>query len=625
MEYLSKLAGIEAPIPKWRFAPIPDNMVSPEVTQRDQFSSENKGLCESLVREATQNSTDQPDPGTDNPVHLVFNFSECSGEQAAHWRELTRDLKSHCLACNMDISDFEKQSVRILAVEDFNTTGLIGSPDSHDDGNFAGFWRKHGGSNKDKGKGGSHGLGKLVFSAASNIGAIYGLTIRGDGKAYMLGQAVLNNHQDESLGRLPAHGFWTATPETDGEIQAATENKDIIIPISELAGFKRESQKGLSIAIPFLHESVTPERIMEALLTNYFFPILDGTLIVDINGKRIDSDNFFERVEEQASLKDADKERLAFVKRLISVLKLEEKPEFQPFPTLGTSRLSDIFFDETQIEEMRNRFNDGDIVSVRVPVPVTYKDGSTETSHFDIYLTEKAHNAPPWALYVRGSLVISEESKMSFRVPAYGAVIASDERVAALLRDSENPAHTRWLGNSEKLSRNWKHGSATVLNVKLAPTALYEILTKDQVEDLPDLLVNFMSLPETGAKKRTKKRTKTKPIKPIVKRKRLLIEAQVDGGFRLSPGDGAEEYDYPKTINVYVAYDILSGDPIKNYNSLDFDLSAKNTFSAIGMGVTVTSRKDNKLVLELQSHDFKFEMTGFDSRRDLIVKSKAAV
>jgi len=269
-------------------------------------------------------------------------------------------------------------------------------------------------------------------------------------------------------------------------------------------------------------------------------------------------------------------------------------------------------------------FKSQGIVSVRMPVPVTDSEGIQSDGYVDLYITEKPQDASPWALYVRDSLVISEETKTSFKVPAYGAVIASDKRVAALLRDAENPAHTKWVSHSEKLTRNWKNGSRTVLNVKLAPAALYNVLTKDQVEDLPDLLINFLSLPEVGKNKRSKKRTRSKPDKPIPKRKRFMNEAAIEGGFRLSPGPGAQDYEYPRVVTVEVAYDILSGDPIKNYNKLDFDLAKKTKYPGAGKNVNMISRSENKIVLEFENEDFKFELSGFDTRRDLIVKPKAA-
>lgn len=607
-------------VPQWRFVPIPDNVVSPEVTQRDQFSSENTGLYESLVREATQNSTDQL-ALDEKSVHLSFSFSTFEGEKAGAWRDLTRDLRPHCLACKMDISDFDRDPVRVLAVEDFNTTGLTGATDKHDGGNFAGFWRKHGGSNKGEGKGGSHGLGKLVFSAASNIGAIYGLTVRKDGVPLLMGQAVLNNHQiSDTSKRLPAHGFWTETLETGQEIQAPTSDSEIISKITKLAGFKRRSERGLSIAVPFLHESVTAERITEALLTNYSFQIIAGTLTVDVNGDRIDKNNFFEKVENHPTLKEADQARLQFVERLIEVR--ANNPQFSTSTPPGRSRLQSVFFSDETLEGMRDVFNSGGIVGVRMPVPVMDNNGKLDDSYVDLYLAQKAQSAPPWALYVRESLVISEETRSSFREPAYGAVIASDPKIAALLRDSENPAHTRWLSNSEKLVRGWKNGPATVQNVKLAPKALFQILTSDQVEDLPDLLINFLSLPEVGRKKRSKKRTPPKPPKPIPKRKRFLNEVAIAGGFRLSPGLGAPDYEYPRTVIVEVAYDILAGDPIKNYNVLDFNLAQNRKFPLETKNIKMLSRDKNRLTLEFETEDFKLELKGFDARRDLIVKYK---
>ena len=95
---------------------------------------------------------------------------------------------------------------------------------------------------------------------------------------------MLNSHTTGDGRRYPPHGFWTVTPETGTDIQEATANSDIISEVSKLCGFKRDTQKGLSIAVPFLHESVTADRITEALLTNYFFQIIAGTLTVDING-----------------------------------------------------------------------------------------------------------------------------------------------------------------------------------------------------------------------------------------------------------------------------------------------------------------------------------------------------
>jgi hypothetical protein len=39
---------------------------------------------------------------------------------------------------------------------------------------------------------------------------------------------------------------------------------------------------------------------------------------------------------------------------------------------------------------------------------------------------------------------------------AFAALVAPDGPVSQFLRDAENPAHTSWNGNAEKLTRNWR-------------------------------------------------------------------------------------------------------------------------------------------------------------------------
>ena len=264
---------ISQQIPQWRFAPIPDDQVAPDVTQRDQFANDSVELFQSLVREATQNSTDSPDPGSPDPVRLRFSIEQFTGERLKELQELCRPVLPHCIACKMDTSALDQESARVLIVEDFNTTGLVGAVDKHDDGNFRGFWRRHGGSNKDPSKGGSHGLGKLVFSTTSALGIVFGHTIRFDDKrSLLMGTAILNNHEIDGQ-RYPAHGYW-APGQEPGKIQLPSEDPHQIKQTRDLLGFTRTSESGLSLAVPFLDDEVTESRLLarssNQLLLSYF-------------------------------------------------------------------------------------------------------------------------------------------------------------------------------------------------------------------------------------------------------------------------------------------------------------------------------------------------------------------
>ena len=57
----------------WRFIPQPKSSVDYGITQRDDFSNENVGLEETIVRESVQNSLDAHFGG-DKPVKVTFRW-----------------------------------------------------------------------------------------------------------------------------------------------------------------------------------------------------------------------------------------------------------------------------------------------------------------------------------------------------------------------------------------------------------------------------------------------------------------------------------------------------------------------------------------------------------------------
>ena len=98
--------------------------------------------------------------------------------------------------------------MRLLIIEDFGTTGLKGAVDVKDNGQFCGFWRRFGRSNKKQAQGGRWGLGKLVFPSASQVRTVVGLTRRADdASSWLMGQAILRNHQIGGIEK-DSVGFW---------------------------------------------------------------------------------------------------------------------------------------------------------------------------------------------------------------------------------------------------------------------------------------------------------------------------------------------------------------------------------------------------------------------------------
>lgn len=603
-----------ATMPQWRFAPIPDNMVAPDVTQRDQFNDGNVDLVESLVREAVQNSTDQAT--SNDPVILRFDIKTLDVQEAPRLRSLLEPLRPHCETCRLDVSGLDGGAARVLVVEDFNTTGLVGRVDDHDDGNFAGFWRRHGGSNKDASKGGSHGLGKLVFSASSSVGALFGHTVRhDDNRSLLLGQAVLNNHRINGK-RLPAHGFWTPTAGGD-QIQMPSEDSEIIHAMGKLLGFRRRGEAGLSVAVPLPVDEIGLSAIEKAVITHYFFPILRGSLIVEVGAKSIDRTTFHRVATELDALDDNEKRRLTFIEEIVAAI--DNQPDFVLYEGLEALR-GDTDLDDDQLEKMREALRNDTLVSVRVPLTLKPKSDADTGSHIDLYLKRKPDGMAPWALFARNNLVLPGESRLSFREQALGAVIAQEEQVCRILRDAENPAHTQWNAQ-EKLKKNWRYGPATVRDIRLSLQALYRKLTADMRVQYKDLLQHVISIPDPKTGKPRGSKRRTPPIEPPPSKPRLFKEERIEGGFRLKAGPGAKDREYPVCIRIRVAYDVLAGNPFKSHDPLDFDFDVKRrgSLDLAASGIRFISSEANVIVMDCLSPDFELIISGFDPNRDLII------
>src|SRR6266446_6036869 len=132
-----------------------------ELTQEDQFNTDEVTLAETLVRESLQNSTDAPANGANGAVRVRFDVTEPSLENAEFWRPLLNPLHAHLVAAGIDTAGIDYGLPRLLTIEDFGTSGLTGSYDTKDDSNFQDFWRRVGRSHKGGDKGGSWGLGKI--------------------------------------------------------------------------------------------------------------------------------------------------------------------------------------------------------------------------------------------------------------------------------------------------------------------------------------------------------------------------------------------------------------------------------------------------------------------------------
>ena len=80
------------------------------------------------------------------------------------------------------------------------------------------------------------------------------------------------------------------------------------------------------------------------------------------------------------------------------------------------------------------------------------------------------------------------------------------------------------------------------------------------------------------------------------------------------PGPGAVSWEFPKSLRVRVAYDVLGANPFNKHSPLDFDLS-NNDIKLETTNISVKAPKANVLELSVELlPEFSLEARGFDAK-----------
>lgn len=600
----------------WEFDSVRPSSVRMEVTQGDQFNNDEVGLAEALVREAIQNSSDAS--CNDHPVKVRFAIQNATGEDANRLSSQLQKLRRHLEACGVDTDPIEQESFRILVIEDFNTKGLTGSRTDIDKGNFDRFWRAVGDSGKKGKEGGRWGLGKLVYSSASAAKIFYGLTITADDpKPCLLGQAVLTNHRIDNEFH-PAHGFYFEGRSDPLELQVPIRANSELDFFRRIGSLSRTSQTGLSILVPWLLDGIDDESIIASVITNYYFPILAGKLVIEVGDTIIDQETFL-RIA--VSHRPVHHVPFDFVKGISETI--GTKCEFASRIPIGNHDLDENAFTPEEIVTLKERFSAGELVRVRVSVILKPRDAEDCISHIDLYLQALPEGEKPYALIARGPITLPGERRYFGTAAAHGALIANDEDIADFLGDAENPAHTAWNTKAQKLAERWRSPALTLASIRHSLRHFYAMVADQaESEDTEALIDIFSILDQTKSSGRTRRRSQ-KPKPDIEPRVKAISIRQRKSGFDLVPGPGVADWTFPRIIRVRVAYDMIGANPFKMHRPFDFDLTKNSEFAVATNNASCHPVKSNILKFVAESEDFRLEVRGFDEHRDIVVDARA--
>ena len=650
---------------RWHFREMARGEINQDPMERELFSGE--AINPRLVREAIQNSLDaaivRVDRGAAGPVRVRFSLRgvrrPLGGINAEAYLE---GLEEH-LEEGLDPHDpFRRmvsrrglghEGIGYLVVEDVGTIGLEGNWRQYDDSreepaednHFYWFFRNVGRSGKRDEDGGSWGLGKWVFPDASQASAYIAVTRRrSDGETLLMGQSVLTKHNLDGQKYSP-YGYFAQIEGT------GTEELALPLRMSEpthapfirqcIADFdlRFRDEPGLSIIIPFPRvdgESIGSSQITAAVVHNYFYPIIGRRLevVVDDEGDSepvaVTADTI-DDILAHLDLANSGEQSEGSYQRLFAMCREAAfNPECRHIEVSAPPpRSAASYPDRDQLVGLRRRYDGGELLAFRIHTTVERRSSDhKERTSFRLYVQHDDSLAHGHDYYVRGPNSISEMDFLGSRPARTLLVVDEEEPLAAMLRDSEPPAHTSWRPQDDRVGKRWVAANRRIDEVRRAPIGLLGIWEAAPVGLQKDALADIF--PSGGGSRPRRNRVgtpleKPAPVDPDPPSGRPDFDLhQVSDGFAVRLAPGVETS--PKRVRLRAAYEVPRGNPMTGYSPHDFRLHGPGALRVEAESCSVIQGETgNELLLEIDEPAlFSVTVHGFDAHRDVHVRVERA-
>ena len=643
---------------QWHFREMARGEINQNPMEREFFVAET--INERLVREAIQNSLDASYARADRtsipgPVRVRFSLRgvrhPLSPDRAGAYLP---SLLEH-LAEGLDQNDdFRRQiaqpgllgeGMQYLVVEDSGTVGLEGdwlqyddsAQESAQDNNFYWFFRNVGRSGKSDTDGGSWGLGKWVFPDSSHASAYIAVTRRrSDGETLLMGQAVLTKHNVDGQRYAP-YGYFGVLGDENLAVplrMSEPAHRPLIEQCIADFGLRLRDEPGLSVIIPFPRVAEDPpinkDHIAAAVVHNYFFPIIagrlevtvdegDGSLPTEITTDTIDD------VLHHIPLEASGERSMGSYQRLFDICRDAATLPDRDYIELNSPPQKSLQYEHyDELADLRSRYDAGELLAFRVKTEVRKKDGTETPTSFRLFVQHDDSLTPGHDFYVRGALSISTMDLIKRYRARTLLIVDEEEPLAAMLRDSEPPAHTAWRPQSDRVKKRWVSPTRRINDVLRSPETLLSIWESTPAPVQRDALADIFPSIVQGERRRRREaagkvggdKAKVGPITSHAD-----FDIQRNGvGFRVRLAAGVAQP--PTRVLLQVAYETPRGNPLKSYSQHDFRLHGDGALDLLAEGCRVSSgAAGNEVLLDIDDPDrFSVIVRGFDERRDVLAR-----
>lgn len=576
------------------------------------FVQDSAQLAESLVRETLQNSLDAKRLDLDT-VRVRFSIKTVQPGRRNVIQALMQGILPHLNSAKPSLYNAVANygEPKVLVIEDFGTTGLEGDESTRQDDNnhFANFWRFVGRTEKGGARGGSFGIGKVVIPMSSLACTFFGVTVReGPGNStgpLFMGQSMLPQHKINGINYEPFILY--------GDL-----GEDIVLPVSSTSrietfssclGFTRQlDQPGTSIAIPYPAKPISCEAILNAVVKHYFYSIIKGQLVVEIEGDDFPTVTLTRQsIKHHASSLGLDfLSLLGFIEASVDVpdselLQLPYRPE-------DLSIDAETFEDSPEVlDELRKKYENGELLSFIYSLPLAPLEGEPGCGDLHLFIKKSPNVEKGCDVYMRSGISVYANSVFKDSNKAFALLVADEELICELLRLSEGPAHNTWIFSSAKASAAYAGAAKTIKAAKNSLRELYSLLAVGKEEqDLNSFAKFFPSS------------RKDEVVDPVGDVPKFNIRA-ADGVVTITKSQAAESPTLVGMTAIFSA-NYVSPPGAKKYTKVDFDLTKRPPMSITADGALFHDVTGNKFNFKVEDDDFEIVVKTFDKLRDLEVR-----
>lgn len=601
-----------------------------------------RGLAESIVREGIQNALDagirNASGRFEDPVKIRIAIHRgATAAPASRHARFFAGIWPHVSAPRNGLEPEDtpeaSQDCPFLVFEDFNTCGLVGDVaqdrDLEDVRNpFFYFFRAEGRSVKSGDERGRWGVGKYVFPRASRIKTVFGFTRRADDdRTLLMGASILRSHSIGDQDFLP-DGLFGRRKADDGYFVLPEEDSRLLADFQQTFRISRAGETGLSLVVPWIDDSVTKEAIVAAVVSGYFVPLLEGSLVVSVcDGQscaELTADSF-------AGVARHIGEKDTAILASLADWGVNTKPEgFVQIPAHHGNKpeWSDELLPADILEKIRGGLEQGSRrVALNIPIRVRRKRTEAQQSFFKVFL-EQDRGSDGKPVFVRDGILISDV-RSPRDAGVRSIILVDDKPLSTMLGDAENPAHTQWQADSSNFRGKYDYDTACLRFIVRSVHEILSRLTSEDQKGDPWLLSDVFYLKDAagdveGMDTRKASHNDTDRTKPRIddippsNPKFYRIQSS-RGGFSLTLGS-VPPASLPRQLLIRLAYDVRKGNPFTKYAEDDFRvLAAPIRVEGKEQGLKLMKADRNELLVEIRSNLFGVALTGFDTRRDLIV------